>query len=479
MAAASILSRLGWLLLVLSLGMIPPTTFAFAEGQGQLAAAFFGSAAISAFVGVGLILAMRGVGVRLGTRSAVIFLLLSWLIVPVFAAFPLYASGLFANAADAYFEAVSGLTTTGATLLEDPSKAPGAILIWRSVLQWFGGLAGAVTAAVVVLGVVWSGIPLSTMPMPWLKDHSFFGRMDATFLVILPYYAAGTGIVALWAFFAGLPIVDALCIGLSSVSTGGFTTSEADLADYGRPIAAGAVMFGMIFGSLNIFLHCQGLRGQTRVYTRDRETAYFAWFTISAAILVLICLSLADRFAPASGVFMALSLTSTSGYLHNADAMQGVLPGALVLWLCLAGGAAVSTAGGIKIIRVVLLFKLSRRELTRLAYPHSIARVMLNGQQIEEQVLARVGAILMAYLVSIGIVSVLVAMMGADFDSAISAAVLSVSNTGPVLGLATGGEAAYTDFSTGARIILAGSMIFGRVEVLVLLTFINPAYWRG
>ncbi len=478
MPIAPVLYRIGWLLVFIAVGMVSPLAFALVAGEEVEILAFTASGLVSAFCGVGLILAFQGYRGESGTWIATVFVSLAWVIVPFFAALPFLASDALVHPADAYFEAVSGLTTTGATLMTLTDETPRSLIVWRAVLQWMGGLGTLVVASVVLSAVLWRGVALANVPFPGSRQTTMMGRLGLTLSVLWPVYTYMTGVLFFLLWGSGVPVFDALCLSFSTVSTGGMMPTGATLEAYGMPMTPWLLGLAMGVAGVNVMLHWYAARGRFAPYREDYETRHY--LLLLAAAIVLTVLSALIMGAPGIGapVFMAVSLISTTGFVWDGPAVLPYLPMPLVLVLVAIGGSAFSTAGGLKVARLVLMLKHSARELARLAHPHGVARVKYGGVTVEEGTLGRIAGAFLCFVLVLIALTAAVASFGVPFPVAASASVASLSNTGPALFIATVGEVQFTDIPQSARHVLCLAMILGRLEILVLLSVLNPAYWQ-
>ncbi len=482
MAAASVAYRIGWLLVILAAMMLIPAFQGAIEYDGQAAFHFVASALLTLFVGGGLVLGLRGQADRSHNWLAISFFGLAWFVVPIFAALPLYAAGPFLTAFDAYFEALSAVTTTGATLVPDPATTSGAIIAWLAILQWLGGLAVLVVAGGVFSILLWSGVPLLTVPTPFTRG-SLLERLPSIMVLILPIYTVLTAGVFLGLLLCGVPAFDAVCFALSSVSTGGLMPASSGIGGFGSAWAGVVVTIAMAAGGASIMVHWYWMRRRVAECLHDTELRFYGGalllvsvFTISISLIKGLDTGLWREIG--SAAFLAVSLVTTTGWTVDGMPSHHHLPFGLILGLPAIGGMALSTAGGIKLIRVILLFKEADRELYRLSHPNGVARVIFAGTKIDEAVLAKTGAVFLAFLVAVGALTLAVSAQGLSFETAIAASLSALSNTGPAFDLAVKGATRFADLPETARALLCVGMVLGRLEVLALLSLLNPAYWR-
>ncbi len=473
MRFAAVFFTLGIFLLVLSGLALVPAVMAFVQGAVGLAGEFLGMALFAGFVGGALVIALSGPRRRSGIREAVLLLLLAWMILPAFAMIPAYLAGWPGNLAGAYFEAVSALTTTGATQYQADSGAPAAILLWRSLLHWIGGLGGLLAAAAVLTGVTPTALPVQGVIVPHLEREALVARLLPIGIVLAPAYGVLTLVVVVLLLASGLAPFDAACLGLSAIATGGTSAEGPIVSLYGLAPVELVIVLAMSAGAISFASHTAALRGNFRAYARDPELiALFA--VVFAAGLAAWALGRPTGAWPHT--FQILSLATTSGYVH--EGAVGSLPPALVFTLVLLGGSIISTAGGIKMMRLVLLWRQSRRELRHLAHPSSVARERVQGRALTATMVEPVWIYFVALTTAITFLALFLSLSLPSFEMAAGAAVAMLANTGPSLHLAFPGAPGFGEFSGAALIAMSFGMILGRIEVLALPILLTGSFWR-
>ncbi len=472
---ATTLYLLGGALSVLTalLGLMACT--AFLMGEPTLAGAFFYAVLVTAFVAGLLVFGFSGTPNRMKRSDTTILMLFIWTLLPVFAALPFYVSGEYDGYARAYFEAVSGLTTTGATTVEDLSKLGCSTLIWRALLQGFGG-ALTLLPAVLVLAPFDAATSPTNSTIPGYEEGDLPKSILSSTREILPIYVTIVSFVLAFLWLSGLPGQDALIYAMTSVSTGGFTARNEGLAAYDSQLAELIVMIGMILGATSFLAHRSSmLRLPTGGHADTRESLIaMGLLPVSAAALLLI---MWWHDAPAveairHGAFRAVSLLTTTGF-DSAPASMAAEPSVFALALIAVGGASFSTAGGVKLFRVSTMFVQAHRELKRLIHPHGISSAKAVGKSFDIQIMKSIWALFVVFLVSAGGVALILGLEGENYDVSIMAAVAALSNAGPALGMTldTGGGPAegYAGMTNISLVSLCAGMILGKVEFLTLL----------
>ncbi|MBT7159656.1 MAG: TrkH family potassium uptake protein [Rhodospirillaceae bacterium] len=487
MSYTSVVHCLGWAVMLLAALMILPALTALLDGDTALAWTFLASSVLSGFCGAGFALSTwHGVG-DFGKREGFMFLVLIWLVLALFGAIPLHFSGLPGRPIDAFFEAISGLTTTGATVFEGLETMPPAILLWRALLQWAGGLLSVVLAVSLISHLGIGGMEAYQSALPRGEGANLPTRMLQTAQDLFWIYVLLTlfGAVALWA--TGMSAFDGLCHAFAALSTGGFSTRDGGIASFDNPAIELVLMAIMLLGAMNFTLHWAAFNGRFRAF---RENAEIIYLTLTVTVLVfgviiLVLLEEADQgfIGPfRTGVFTAISALTTTGF-SNADMAPGggaamVLAPILIVGLALVGGASGSTTGGMRLMRVAVLFKQAQRELLRLSHPHGIRLLRLGKVRVENPVVWSVWSFFFLLILVLAAVALALAFFGLAPEAAVAAAVLSISNAGPFLQAVAPGAPSYADMPDGAKLVLSFAMLAGRVELLALLSLMNPAYWR-
>ncbi len=489
MSYASILSVLGWAMCLFAGAMVLPTMVALGYGEANTAGKFFASARVTLFIGGALVIATRGTEKTVSRREGFVLAVLTWGALPVFGALPILFSGAAASAGDAYFEALSALTTTGASVLVGLDDLPRSILFWRAMMQWLGGL-GAILLAVAIASLLdIGGLSLYRSAIPHGDRETLAGRLRQAVEQIWWIYACLTAACALALWIAGMPPFDAVSHAFATLSTGGFSTRDGSIGAFGEPIFEVILIVFMVVAALNFTLHWAAAHGRFRVYRYDPEFKYFLVLAVAAIALTTAALAAAAPSMPDAarhGVFTVISVVTTSGFvsLPNAASSAGfagwpVMLSVLMLILMLVGGCTGSTAGGIKLMRMAILLKQGGGELYRLCYPHAVLRLRYGGVPIDTAALRGAWSFFMVYILSFGTISLAIAASGVEFRTAVGAAAGAISNAGPAMAFVTGqGLGGYGALPDAAKWWVALGMLLGRVELFALLTLLNPAFWR-
>ena len=420
---------------------------------------------------------------ELRTRDGFLITALFWLVLGVFGAVPfLFDASLDLTAVDAVFESLSGLTTTGATVLTGLDQLPQSILFYRQQLQWLGGI-GIIVIAVAILPMLGIGgmqLYRAETPGP-VKDSKMTPRITETAKWLFIIYSALTMICAFSYWLAGMSVFDAICHSFSTLAIGGFSTHDASMGYFDSPLIYAVASFFMFVAGINFALHFMTWqKGIMWQYLRDSEAKFYAAFILTMIIIVLIAgwfygLDQQLNYFWAEGVFQVVSMATTTGFTTTDFASWPSFMPILLVLLSLVGGCAGSTGGGIKVIRVLLIVKQWLRELRHLIHPNAVIPLKLSKRKVPAPVLSAVWSFFAIYIVVFFALFMLLMMTGLDFLTAYSASLAMLNNLGPGLGTVA---SHYGDVSTAAKWVMCLAMLLGRLEIFTLLVLFTPAFWR-
>jgi trk system potassium uptake protein TrkH len=470
----------GILLMILSLAMLIPAAIDAATGhndwQAFLIAAFF-----SAFMGGSLYFSNRGFSGHLTIRQTFLFTTSSWFILPIFAALPFLFASTNLSFTDAYFESVSGLTTTGATILIGLDTIPSGILLWRSILQGLGGV-GVIVLAMAVLPMLRIGGMQLFRTESSDKMEKILPRAGQIARVIGITYVSLTLLctIAYWSF--GMNGFDALCHAITTIGTAGFSTHDASIGFYNSIAIELIAMAGMLAGAVPMILYYQAIRGKPLVFWRDAQVRWFFGIVIFSIIFMSIWLflqkSLPLEYALRAAAFNVISIITTTGYASADYAQWGTGATVFLFMLLVVGGCTGSTAGGIKIFRFQVLFASARTQLQQLIQPHAILIPRYEHRPISENVSASVLGFFTLFAFCFMVLAVLLSMFGLNFLTSMSAAAQALANVGPGLGQTIGPSGSYASLPAGAKWLIAFAMIVGRLELFTILVLFTNRFWR-
>ncbi|MGV3346663.1 Trk system potassium transporter TrkH [Enterobacteriaceae bacterium LUAb1] len=477
------ITRIVGLLIILFSGtMMMPGLVAliYRDGAGR---AFSQTFLIALLIGVVLWWLNRKQKGELKPREGFLIVVLFWVVLGSVGAMPfMFSEQLNLSVTDAFFESFSGLTTTGATVLTGLDSLPKAILFYRQMLQWFGGM-GIIVLAVAILPILGVGgmqLYRAEMPGP-LKDNKMRPRIAETAKTLWLIYVLLTVacMMALWA--AGMSFFDAIGHSFATIAIGGFSTHDASLGYFNSPAINTIVAIFLLISGCNYGLHFSLLSGRSlRVYTRDPEFRMFigVQFTlVFICTLVLMFHHTYNNFWKTldQTFFQVVSMATSAGFTSDSFSRWPLFLPILLLCSAFVGGCAGSTGGGLKVIRILLLFKQGNRELKRLVHPNAVYTITLGNRALNERILEAVWGFFSAYALVFLVSMLAIIATGVDDFSAFAAVVATLNNLGPGLGVVADN---FTSMNDTAKWILITTMLFGRLEVFTLLVLFTPTFWR-
>lgn len=478
-----ILNICGMLLLVMAGAMLFPALADFAD-RNDAARVFLSSFAITAFVGGSLYLATLGDRAEeLSRRQVLALTAFAWLSVSLAGAIPFLIYDDALPLADAIFESVSGITTTGATIMSDLDNQPVGILLWRHLLQWVGGV-GIILMAIIMLPFLGVG----GMQLFETESSERSGRIvprARQFVVYISVIYSGLTFLAMVVYLMlGMGAFDALCHAMSSIATAGFSTHDASFGYFESPALQWAGVVFMLAGAIPFVAYIRFVRGHKDAIHKDVQVRGFIGFLL----VVIICVSLwllttphTSSFEEAIRVaaFNVVSIVTTTGFSINDYTLWGTTSAGLFFALMFVGGCAGSTSGGIKIYRHQILWASVRTHIRQLISPHRMDVQNYGGLQVTREVRASVLAFLAVFVGVFSVTAVILTAMGLDFVTAMSASATALNNVGPGIGDIIGPQGTFAPLPDGAKWVLSGAMLLGRLELFTILVLFEPDFWRG
>lgn len=446
--------------------------------------AFAESSAICLAAGIIGILLTRRNAHDLKPRFMFVLTVSSWFILSLLSCLPLYLSDLDITLADAVFESTSGITTTGATVLSGLDDMDRDLLLWRSVLQWIGGIGiiGMFVAVLPFLRV--GGMRLFATESSEWTDKAL-PRMKTLSRGLLIVYMAFTIIAVTTYWLSGMSLFDAFNHGLTSIATGGFSTSDQSMGKFDSNLILFEASAFMMIGSLPFFLFVREMHGQHGVLFRDQQVRLF--FTILLVVPALLTayrwsvsggeMNLIDGYA--STLFNVTSVVTTTGYASDDYSAWGPLAFVVFFFLMFVGGCSGSTAGGMKIFRFQLSLIVLREQLMRLLHPRAVLTRNYNGRPVSDEIIASMIAYSFIFLLSLLLITTALAAMQLDFITSITSALTVLTNVGPGLGEIVGPAGNFAPLPEAAKWVLSAGMLMGRLEILSVVIVFSPAFWRS
>ncbi|MDR0382003.1 MAG: TrkH family potassium uptake protein [Oscillospiraceae bacterium] len=474
-----IFKSLGTLCYIEAAGMLIPFGIALSGGRGG-ATAFLFSALITAAVGLGMS-ALRPKNTDIYAKDGFAVVGFGWLLVSLLGTLPFLFSGVTPSFTDALFESISGFSTTGASVLRSVESLPREILFWRSLTIWMGGLGFLVLMLAILPGARANTVHIMRAEFPGPSPDKFVPKIGQVAKILYGIYLGVTAAVFLLLLLGGMGPFDAAVHALGTASTGGFSSRSASVGAFGSAYVEGVITVFMLLSGVNFTLYYALLKRNWRPVLRDEELRLYAVTALVATALVALNLSGGVFRAPGETLrhasFQVASLLSTTGYTTADFNAWPTLSQFVLFLLTVCGATAGSTGGGLKCVRVLILFKVARREVGKLIHPRSVRAVTLNGKAVDEPTLSGVVIFFFLYVTLAAAAILALSFDGKDLLSTSSAVFASLNNIGPGLGLveATGH---YADFSTLGKLTLSLCMIVGRLEIYPVLLFCAPTFWR-
>ncbi|MCK4834125.1 MAG: potassium transporter, partial [Gammaproteobacteria bacterium] len=451
--------------------------------QEGAARAFFYSYLLLLSIGFLLFLPVRKHRSDLRLRDGFVVVVLFWLVLGIAGALPFYLyENLEISITDALFESISGLTTTGATVLVGLDSLPHSILFYRQELQWLGGMGIIVLAVAVMpmLGIGGMQLYKAEAPGP-VKDSKLTPRIAETAKALWYIYLGLTIACAIAYWLAGMNLFDAVAHSFSTVAIGGFSTHDASIGYFDNQMIEIVAIVFMFLGAINFALHFSVVRSKSLMpLLRDSEFRLYASLLVIISLLsiyVLYSQSVYHDFPDAfrEGLFQTVSIATTSGFVTTDYASWPVFIPVLLLFASFIGGCAGSTGGGIKVIRILLLIKQGQREIMRLIHPNAKVTVKIGKQPVKNSIIDAVWGFFAAYVALFALMMLVLMFNGLDQITAFSAVAATINNLGPGLGEVSANYASLSDFN---KLLLCFSMLLGRLEIFTLLVLLTPAFWR-
>ncbi len=470
----------GLLLVPLGLFMLLPAALDAFAGDPDWPI-FLAAAGLTLVCAVTLILANRADRPALNVQQAFLLTSLSWITLAAFAALPLAFSQLNLTYTDAFFEAMSGLTTTGSTVITGLDHAPRGLLLWRALLQWLGGIGIIVTAVAVLPMLRIGGMQLFRMESSDSSEKIIPRAAQLAGYIALIYGGLSLACALLY-LIAGMSLFDSITHAMTTLATGGFANSDRSFAAFDSPAIEMAAILFMILGSLPFVLYLQALRGKPQALLQDDQVRWFCLIAAAAVFLLWLYLMIAAPAPPAAALrqaaFNAVSILTGTGYASANYANWGGFAAAFFFCLMFIGGCAGSTSCGIKVFRFVIAGRMIARAMRRIAHPRAAAPVRYNDRPVANSVAAAVMSFVFLYIFCWILAAALLNLIGLDFLTALSAAASAISNVGPGLGQIIGPDGSYAPLEPAAKWLLALIMLAGRLELFTILVLFAPAFWR-
>jgi trk system potassium uptake protein len=479
-ALGPVVHIVGWFVTVLGILMLVPGLVDWVAGHPDWQV-FAVAACVSTFTGAALIFSYQGHGVSLSRRQGFVLTTAVWIAASIAGSLPLAFSKMGVSYTDAFFEAMSGPTTTGSTVFVGLDEAPPGILLWRGILQWVGGIGFIVVGLAMLPFLRVGGMQLFRLESSEKADKTVPQAKKFAALLLLVYVSLTVACMLLLDF-AGMSHFEAVVHSMTTISTGGFSTSDTSIGHFDNVAIDWILIAFMILSSVPFLLYVQALHGRPMLLFRDGQVRTFLRLLIVACVGITYWLWSVDGYAAfdalTSATFNIVSIVTTTGFVSSDYAQWGSLPVGLFFLLTFVGGCTGSTAGGIKIFRIHMFGAALRVHIQRLIFPHGVFTTLYNTRRVPDDVTTGVFCFLGAYLLTWACVSMILEAMGVDLLTSVTAAATAVGNVGPGLGRVIGPTGTFASLPDAAKWILALAMLLGRLELFTVLALLAPQFWH-
>ena len=472
---------IGVLLIVLGLSMLAPYSMQILYKENSHS--FISSSFVTIFIGILCVLANLEKDLKLNLRQTFLFSTLAWVMVAIFGSLPFLLSSQSFSFSDAFFESMSGITTTGATIISDLDNSPKSILLWRAIMQWLGGI-GIVVMAITILPLLKvGGMQLFKMEGPDTTEKILPRTIEVAAIIISTYIVL-TLFCGFFYWIFGMTIFDSISHAMTTIATGGFSTHNDSIGFFKNSNIEIVASIFIILGSIPFISYLKFSQGNRRVFFQDvqiKGLIYLLVISITIMFLYLLFINyesnLFDKIRISS--FNVISILSGTGYVTDDFGLWGKFSLIFFLFLMFIGGCAGSTACGIKIFRLQMLLIFLKNQIKKLVYPNSVIITKYNNHKISDDFIRSVIIFIFSFLFIFLIIAMLLSISGLDFVTSISGAASSISNVGPGLGETIGPDGNYKNLPDLSKWILATGMLLGRLELFAVLVLFFPSFWRN
>jgi trk system potassium uptake protein len=472
---------IGILLVVLGFAMLAP--YAMQVIYNENSHSFISSSFVTIFIGILFILANLEKDFKLSLRQTFLFSTLAWLMVAIFGSLPFILSPKEFTFSESFFESMSGITTTGATIITDLDNSPKSILLWRAIMQWLGGI-GIVVMAITILPLLKvGGMQLFKMEGPDSTEKILPRTIEVATIIIMTYLAL-TLACGFFYWIFGMTIFDSISHAMTTIATGGFSTHNDSIGFFKNPNIEIIASVFIVLGSIPFISYLKFVKGNKKIFFQDVQIRGLIYLLLLSIIIMFIYLlfinyesNILDKIRISS--FNVISILSGTGYVTDDFGLWGKFSLIFFLFLMFVGGCAGSTACGIKIFRLQMLFIFLKNQIKKLIYPNSVIIAKYNNQKISDSFINSVIVFIFSFLFIFLIIAMLLSVSGLDFLTSISGAASAISNVGPGLGEMIGPNGNYKSIPDLSKWILSIGMLLGRLELFAVLVLFFPSFWRN
>ena len=460
----------------MSLSLIPAAIY----GDGDFHAMVIASS-ITMTTGLVLWFFCRDADRSIGKREGFIIVSLVWVIFSLFGSLPFRLSGSIPSFTDAFFETMSGFTTTGATVLDDIESMPRGLLFWRSLTQWMGGM-GIIVLSLAILPILGiGGMQLFVAEVPGPTKEKLHPRVKETARLLWGIYILFTGLEIILLFAGGMSLYDALNHSLTTMATGGYSTRQASIAYFDSPYIHYIITVFMFIAGTNFILSYYAIRIRFDKIWKNEEFRFYLGIVLFFIVIFSSGLFVAGNHTPGESIrlasFQVVSIITTTGFVTDDYTRWIPFLSIMIFVLMFFGGSAGSTGGGVKIIRVLLIVKNSYLEVKRLIYPSAVIQVKLNDKPVSQHIVSNVLAFVFIYIIIMAVSVAVISSLGYDMDTSFGASAACLANIGPGIGQ-VGPVENYAHFPVSGKWFLSFIMLLGRLELFTVLILFAPSFWR-
>ena len=469
---------LGILQIILGVSMFIPIIVQFF--YSEIDSSFFGSSIVTIIFGTLFFLSNLDHDKKLNLQQAFLLTALSWISIAVFGSLPFVFSSIELSITDSFFESMSGITTTGSTIISDLENAPKGLLLWRAILQWLGGI-GIIVMAITLMPIMNVGGMQLFKISSNDSSEKILPKSKEIALRLIYIYSGLTGLCAITYWIFGMGKFDSLTHSMTTIATGGFSNYNESIGYFNSLPIEVSSMFFIILGSIPFIAYIKFISGNKKIFLNDIQIKTFLKIIIFTVIILSIYLLFSnhENFSLRSIFFNTISILSGTGYVNAEFDSWGSFPITLFLALMFIGGCAGSTACGVKIFRIQILYLFIINQLKKIIYPKGVFVIKYDQSAVDEKFIASIISFIYFYIVIFFILTALLSLTGLDFITAISGAATSISNVGPGLGPIIGPNGDFSSLPDLSKWILTVGMILGRLELFAILVLFLPSFWKN
>ena len=470
---------LGILLIILGVAMMVPVVFQLIYNEFD--STFITSGIITITFGILFFLSNIDHLKLINTQQAFLLTALSWLSIATFGSLPFFFSGLNLSITDSFFESMSGITTTGATILNNIESSPKGILMWRSMLQWLGGI-GVILMAITLMPIMNIGGMQLLKISAYDTSEKILPKSKEISKTLITVYISLTFLCALFYKIFGMNTFDSLTHSMTTIATGGFSNYDQSIGYFNNAYIEIVSIIFILLGSIPFILYIKFISDDKKIIFKDEQVKLFFKLTLISILILFVYLIIVNNsifeIHLRSVIFNVVSILTGTGYVTKEFDQWGNFPLIFFLILMFIGGCAGSTTCGIKIFRVHILYYFIRNQLIKIIYPRAIINLKYNNSKVEDKLIASIVSFIYLYILIFFVLASMLTLTGLDFITSISGAASSLSNVGPGLGNEIGPNSNYSGLPNQSKWLLSVGMILGRLEIFAILIIFLPSFWR-